>query len=224
MLFRVLVLHLAEEKSMSFEVPALKKLKQGVRRFQTEVYPKHSEEYQYAATHKQEPHTLIITCSDSRIDIESVTSSKPGEIFVARNVGNIVPEYGNSGESIAAVVEYAVNALKVQQVVVCGHSDCGAMKALQAGGKPDGLPAVTGWLKQGASAGESSPELPHLTEQNVLLQLEHLKTHPAVAQAHSRGELTLSGWVYDIATGDVRIHNAETGTFEPTLNQEAATA
>lgn len=206
------------------EQTALDQLKAGIRRFQTEVYPKQSAEYEYAATHPQTPHSLVITCSDSRIDIETVTGSKPGEIFVARNVGNIVPEYGTSGDGIAAVVEYAVTALKVKQVVVCGHSDCGAMKALKAGGKPDGLPAVTNWLANGASAGDSNPELPALTEKNVLLQLEHLQTHPAVKKGLSDGTLHLSGWVYDIATGDVRVHTQQSGKFEPTLQGKGATA
>ena len=196
---------------------ALDQLKAGIRRFQTEVYPKESAAYEYAATHPQTPHTLVITCSDSRINIEAVTGSKPGEIFVTRNVGNMVPEYGTSGDGTAAVVEYAVTALKVKHVVVCGHSDCGAMKALKAGGKPEGLPAVTNWLSNGASAGESNPELPQLTEKNVLLQLEHLKTHPAVKKGLSEGTLELSGWVYDIASGDVRMHRADSAKFEPTL-------
>lgn len=191
----------------------LQRLKEGVRRFQTEVYPTHSEEYQYAATHPQKPHTLIITCADSRIDIETVTGSNPGEIFIARNVGNLVPAYGEMLGGVSAVIEYAVSALKVQHVVVCGHMDCGAMKALKANDSSlDSLPTVKSWLTNATAAhsvaasltGGGEPDLHTLTEQNVLLQLSHLQTHPAVRGAMARGELTISGWVYDIASSTLR--------------------
>lgn len=213
----------------------LERLKEGVHRFQTDVYPQHSEEYRYAATHPQKPHTLIITCADSRIDIETITNSQPGEIFVARNVGNMVPAYGDMLGGVSAVIEYAVSALKVKHVVVCGHADCGAMKALKANDSSlDALPTVKSWLTNAAAArsvaasqSSGEPELANLTEQNVLLQLAHLQTHPSVRGAMARGELTISGWVYDIATGDVLIHNPETAHFESTLSTkplEAAAA
>ncbi len=194
----------------------LKQLKEGVRNFQSITYPANAEAYRRAAVEQQKPHTLMITCADSRIDIETVTHSEPGELFITRNVGNIVPAYGEMLGGVSAVIEYAVSALKVRHVVVCGHSDCGAMKALQHPEMLDALPTVKSWLRN-AHAAEvvartmaTDHQLPSevlnlLTERNVLLQLQHLKTHPSVAGAMARGELTVSGWVYDIGGGHVRI-------------------
>src|SRR3974390_950846 len=108
----------------------LEKLKDGIRKFQVEVHAKKAEYYEKVASTPQTPHTLIIACADSRVDVEAITSSGPGEIFVTRNVGNMVPPYSGTPGGVTAVIEYAVAALKVQHVVVCGHSDCGAMKAL----------------------------------------------------------------------------------------------
>src|SRR5579875_4116130 len=102
----------------------LERLKQGVRTFHAETYPAQAEHYRHAAAVPQTPHTLMITCADSRIDIETVTHSRPGELFITRNVGNIVPGYGEMLGGVSAVVEYAVSALNVQHVVVCGLSDC----------------------------------------------------------------------------------------------------
>ncbi len=204
---------------------ALERLKQGIHRFQTDVYPHHSAEYQYAATHPQKPHTLMITCADSRIDIETITGSNPGEVFVARNVGNMVPAYGEMMGGVSAVIEYAVSALGVKHAVICGHMDCGAMKALKSNDSSlDALPTVKSWLNNAhaarsvaASMNHGEPDLHTLTEQNVLLQLAHLETHPSVRGAMARGELTVSGWIYDIATGDVLIYNPATKKFASTL-------
>ena len=199
----------------------LQKLKAGIRRFQNEVYVKNADEYLLAATMPQRPHTLMIACADSRVDVEAITSSKPGEVFVARNIGNMVPGYGEMMGGVSAVIEYAVAALNVQHVVVCGHSDCGAMKALLNPSSTDQMRAVRNWLRNGEAAlqvadslapAEETPEqrLRRLTEENVLFQLAHLKTHPSVAGAMARAQLTVSGWIYDIGTGDVRI--AEDGS------------
>lgn len=193
----------------------LDKLKQGIRTFQSEVYPNRREQYEYAATHPQKPHTLLITCADSRIDPEAITNSGPGEIFVTRNVGNMVPAYGDMLGGVSAVIEYAVDALKVNHAVVCGHTDCGAMKGLLAAeGALDSMPTVKNWLRNADAAKRvtkildgDTPTLPTMTEQNVLMQLQHLRTHPSVAAAIARGELTVSGWVYDIGHGDVRIYD-----------------
>ncbi|MEK6396854.1 MAG: carbonic anhydrase [Terriglobus sp.] len=199
----------------------LDKLKQGILTFQSEVYPNRREQYEYAATNPQKPHTLLITCADSRIDPEAITNSGPGEIFVTRNVGNMVPPYGEMLGGVSAVIEYAVDALKVNHAVVCGHSDCGAMKGILAGeGALDSMPTVKSWLRNAAAAkrvaqtmdGEK-PELLTMTEQNVLLQLQHLRTHPSVAGAIARGDLTISGWVYDIGHGDVRIYDEAKNSF-----------
>jgi carbonic anhydrase len=201
----------------------LEKLKEGARKFQAEVYARNAEHYLRAASTPQAPHTLIIGCADSRVDLEAITSSGPGEIFVTRNVGNMVPPYSGTPGGVTAVIEYAVAALNVKHLVVCGHSDCGAMKALLHPPSTDDLPTVRYWLHHGQAAlmvaasmehkDESHAEkLKRLTEENVLMQLVHLKTHPSVAGAMARGELTMSGWVYDIGSGVVRI--AEEGQRE----------
>src|SRR5271170_8095162 len=163
----------------------LEELKAGVRRFRTEVYPDNKAAYVKAASEPQKPHALIVTCADSRIDPELITQSQPGDIFVTRNVGNLVPAYGEMLGGVSAVIEYAVTALKVQHVVVCGHSDCGAMKGLLNPESLATMPTVKSWLKNAHAAlsvAESLAEpdekpsalLRRLTEENVLLQMQHL--------------------------------------------------
>jgi carbonic anhydrase len=194
-------------------------LKEGVRQFRTNIYGEHAAAYQKAASEPQRPHTLIVACADSRVDVEKITSAGPGEVFVTRNIGNMVPAYGEMLGGVSAVIEYAVSGLKVQHIVICGHSDCGAMKALLKPESTDNMPTVKSWLNNGRAAlsvAETVPKedgrtmLTVMTEQNVLMQLAHLKTHPSVAGAMARGELTVSGWVYEIGSGEVRI--AEDGT------------
>ena len=203
----------------------LDRLKDGIRYFQTEVYPAKAGTYVKAASEPQQPHTLFITCADSRIDAETITNSGPGDIFVTRNIGNMVPAYGEMLGGVSAVIEYAVSALKVKHVVVCGHSDCGAMKALLNPPATSTMPTVTSWLKNAhtalsvATSLEQKDERPsarieRLTRENVLLQLQHLRTHPSVAGAIARGELTISGWVYDIGTGEIDITSDGIRNFE----------
>jgi len=204
----------------------LAELKAGIRRFRTEVYPKNEETYIKAASEPQRPHALFITCADSRIDPELLTQSGPGDLFVTRNVGNLVPAYGEMLGGVSAVIEYAVSALKVQQVVVCGHSDCGAMKGLLNPASLEKMPTVKSWLKNAHAAlsvadslaepnEKPSTLMRRLTEENVLLQLQHLRTHPSVAGAMAREELTISGWVYDIGKGEVRISEDGGRVFHP---------
>lgn len=209
----------------------LARLTKGILQFQREVYPARQAEYEYAAQNPQKPHTLLITCSDSRIDPEALTQSGPGQIFVTRNIGNMVPPYGDA-LGVGAVIEYAVDALGVQHAVICGHTDCGAMKGLLAeSGKLDGLPTVKSWLHHADAAREvaskldnGKPSLHTVTEQNVLLQMQHLRTHPSVAGAIARGALTVSGWVYDIGAGDVRVFNEDEGQFLSVRDTAAAQA
>jgi carbonic anhydrase len=211
---------------MSVEV--LEKLKAGVRKFRTGVYPVHADAYITAANTPQQPSALIIACADSRIDVETITSSVPGEIFVTRNIGNLVPAYGEMLGGVSAVVEYAVSALGVKHIVVCGHSDCGAMKGLLNPEAVSKMPTVENWLKNAhtalsvANALAIKDERPsdlkrRVTEQNVLLQMQHLRTHPSVAGAVAREQLTISGWVYDIASGEVRICEEGGKAFTPVL-------
>ncbi len=211
----------------------LDRLKEGVRRFQSEVYPSRREAYQRAESEPQRPHTLLITCADSRIDPEAVTQAGPGEVFVSRNIGNMVPPYGEMRGGVSAVIEYAVAALGVEHIVVCGHSDCGAMKALLHPESTDKMPTVRNWLNNGQAAlsvaqtlepdaGGIGP-LRSLTEQNVLMQMQHLKTHPSVAGGIAGGGLTISGWVYEIGAGEVRIAEDGERHFTPISRWAAAT-
>ena len=201
----------------------LEKLKHGTRQFRANVYSEHADAYRRAASQPQRPHTLFVTCADSRVDVETITNSRPGDVFTTRNIGNIVPAYGEMLGGVSAVIEYAVSELKVQHVVVCGHSDCGAMKALLKPGSTDSMPTVKLWLNNSRAAlivaetlhkqMEVDDMLTVLTEQNVLMQLAHLKTHPSVAGAMARGQLTVSGWVYEIGSGEVRIAENGSQTF-----------
>ena len=203
----------------------LEKLKDGIRRFRREVYPEQAETYRKLESEPQRPQALIVTCADSRIDPELITQSGPGELFVTRNIGNLVPGYGEMLGGVSAVVEYAVTALQVRHVVVCGHSDCGAMKGLLDPEAVKHMPTVENWLKNAHAAlsvarALQGPEATRdelmklVTEQNVLLQMQHLRTHPAVAGAMAREKLTISGWIYDIGKGEVRICE-DGGIFEP---------
>jgi carbonic anhydrase len=207
----------------------LEQLKDGVRKFRSEIYPQRAEMYVQAAAEPQKPHTLFITCADSRIDPNEMTSTGTGEVFVTRNIGNMVPAYGEMLGGVSAVIEFAVGALGVKHVVVCGHSECGAMKALLTPESVEKLPTVKSWLKNAHAALTVSkslhqrnaddtadrPLIEVLTEQNVLLQLQHLKTHPSVAGALAAGKLTVSGWVYDIGEGAVRIAEGDQRAFVP---------
>ncbi len=212
------------------QAEGLNRLRDGILRFQREIYTGRQEEYQAAAANPQKPHTLLITCADSRIDTETITFSGPGELFVARNIGNMVPAYGEMMGGVSAVIEYAVDALKVQHAVICGHTDCGAMKGILApAGTLDAMPTVKSWLRNADAAKRvattvdgGTPTLQTMTEQNVLLQMQHLRTHPSVAGAMARGDLTISGWVYDIAHGDVRVFDEGTQRFV-SVREQAAT-
>lgn len=207
----------------------LEQLKDGVRRFQADVYPQQADVFAQAASEKQTPHTLFITCADSRIDPVAITSSSTGEIFVARNIGNMVPAYGEMLGGVSAVIEFAVSSLRVRHVVICGHTQCGAMQALLDPASVAAMPTVERWLhnahaalsvtqtlRQRAAGNPTTHSLVDtLTEQNVLLQMQHLKTHPSVAGAMASGELTISGWIYCIATGEVRVAADGQSAFSP---------
>lgn len=210
----------------------LDRLKDGVRRFRRDVYHADPQTFQRIEAEPQRPHTLFITCADSRIDPVALTHATPGEVFVMRNIGNLVPAYGEMLGGVSAVIEFAVSGLKVQHVVICGHSDCGAMKALLDPESTAAMPTVTSWLTNARAAlavtqtlhlrDEASRDLLRsLTEQNVLLQLQHLRTHPSVASALASGELSLSGWVYDIGHGEVRIVEEGANEFAPVEGEPA---
>lgn len=221
----------AKTVTASSELPtqgtdAMSRLFDGVLQFQHEVFPEQRADFARLAE-GQRPHTLFIACADSRVVPELITQSEPGEIFVCRNIGNIVPAYGEMLGGVSAVVEYAVVALGVDHIVICGHSGCGAMKALA---HPEdrilaSMPTVIAWLRNAAAARSVvnvlHPELHDaaaveaLVEQNVLTQLGHLRTHPAVAARLAGGELRLHGWVYDIGSGQIEIIDELTRELVP---------
>jgi len=208
------------------------RLLDGLQRFHREVYPSRQAAYQQVMKEGQKPHTLFITCADSRIDPEMITQSGPGEIFVSRNIGNIVPTYGEMMGGVSAIIEYAVAALQVHHVVVCGHTGCGAMVGLLHPDKLEKLPMVKSWLRNGEAAlavsqtRNTGPDadaiLDALIEENVLLQLHHLQTHPSIAGRLAQGSLALSGWVYDIANGTVRIYDEARRMFVPVTPHQLA--
>ena len=207
----------------------LEQLKRGVRHFQTEVYPQQAEMFAQAASERQRPHTLFITCADSRVDPIAITNSGTGEVFVTRNIGNMVPAYGEMLGGVSAVIEFAVCSLNVRHIVICGHTQCGAMHALLEPESVADMPTVVSWLVNAQAALRSAETLQNrttaistdesmidvLTEQNVLLQMQHLKTHPSVALAMSNGILTISGWIYCIGTGEVCVAQDGERTFTP---------
>lgn len=205
------------------------KIIEGVSHFQSKVYPKHQELF-HRLTEGQAPETLLITCADSRIDPNLITQSNPGELFICRNAGNIVPPHSLHTGGTTASIEYAVGALGVGHVIVCGHTDCGAMKgALNQDGLAE-FPHVCEWLKHSDAAvrtvKDNYSELPEheklerLIEQNVLVQLQHLRTHPYVASRMNAGKIVLHGWVYHIGSGEVTAYNEHTGCFEPLSSGE----
>ncbi|WP_333836344.1 carbonic anhydrase [Novosphingobium sp.] len=198
--------------------------------FEKKVFPQSSELYHQLSTHGQAPKALMISCADSRIVPEQIMQAEPGDLFVCRNAGNMVPAYSTMNGGVSSTVEYAVVALGVRDIIVCGHSDCGAMKALAAPDAPEGMPNVVAWLRHGAAAEHVvSSCSPHLeggervravSLQNIIAQLDHLRTHPSVASAIARGEMSLHGWFVDIKAGQVLGLDGDTGQFVP-LREDA---
>lgn len=173
----------------------------------------------------QNPETLFITCSDSRIDPNLLTRSQPGDLFILRNAGNIVPPHGAASGGEAATIEFAVAALGVKDVIICGHSHCGAMKGLLEPEMIDSLPAVSSWLSHAETTRriirdnyghlEGDRLVTATVEENVLVQLENLRTLPSVGSRLVRGDLHLHGWVYKIETGEVFAFDSNSGQFVP---------
>lgn len=196
---------------------------EGFLTFQQEIYPNRLELFKKLAA-TQSPKALFVSCSDSRVVLEMLTQQGPGDLFVIRNAGNIVPPYGPEPGGVTATVEYAVAVLKVTDIVVMGHSNCGAMKAIASGQPLDGLPAVSHWLRysDSAKAVNAAREYPSVDEKlnalvhdNVVAQIANLKTHPTVALALDQGQLDLHGWVYDIEAGVIDALDGTSRVFVP---------
>lgn len=203
---------------------AIHQLVAGVHNFQGNVFRNQQELFQRLAK-GQSPETLFITCSDSRIDPNLITQTEPGDLFVLRNAGNIVPAYSGTAGGEIASIEFAIAGLGVKQIVVCGHSHCGAIKGLLNPDQLEDMPAVRDWLKHAEATrrivkskykDKPKEDLYEIAaEENVLTQLENLQTHPAVAVALSQGELSLHAWMYEIESGDVYGYDTTVGQFIP---------
>ena len=197
------------------------RLLRGVNEFRRNAYP-HREELFSKLSQGQQPLPFFITFSDSLISPYLLTNTEPGELFVLRNAGNMVPKY-EEGIGEAATVEYAVKALKVKDIIVCGHSQCGAMGAVLNPQSCDGLPAVSQWLRNSQELVERVKQqhgdvsdaqmLDLVIQENVLLQLEALQQHPSVREALDADQISLHGWVYSIGTGDVVVYDADQRSF-----------
>jgi carbonic anhydrase len=200
----------------------MEKLISGIKRFRGSSYEERKKLFSELAN-GQSPEVLFITCSDSRIDPSLLTQTEPGDLFIIRNAGNIVPPNVRVAGGVTASIEFAVAALGVKHIVVCGHSDCGAMKgALNPGALTD-LPHVQNWLEHSRGAveavrarhGESADALEQVTRENVVQQLQNLRTHPAVLAKLATGDVELHGWVYDIEHGTIEAYQDSSNSFIP---------
>ena len=202
----------------------MQKLIEGIHKFQNEIFSSQIELFQKLEK-GQAPQVLFITCSDSRINPNLFTQTEPGDLFIMRNAGNIVPAYSENSASEMATIEFAVNVLKVKDIIICGHSHCGAMKALIQPEVLKDLPAMKRWLSHAENTYkivnshyqhlENEAKLMVAIEENVLIQLEQLRSHPSVADKLSRNEVRLHGWVYKFETGVVFKYEPGQGQFSP---------
>ncbi|WP_245620108.1 carbonic anhydrase [Phenylobacterium immobile] len=195
-------------------------------RFQGQVFPAKQALYEQLAKDGQSPKALMISCADSRVVPEMIMQAEPGELFVCRNAGNIVPPFSQANGGVSSAVEYAVVALGVRDIIVCGHSDCGAMKAFSNPEALEKMPNVAAWLRHAHAAHSvvcnayPQPMSDHdhthaLALENVVAQINHLRTHPSVAAALAQGDLRLHGWFFEIEAGEILALDGETGAFSP---------
>ncbi len=191
----------------------MKKLIKGLREFKTSYFSTHQQLFEQLS-HAQKPRVLFITCSDSRMDPNLITQAEVGELFVIRNAGNIIPPYGATNGGEGATIEYAIQALDIEQVVICGHTHCGAIKGLLTlDSLKEDMPLVYDWLKYAEATRrivkdnyktyQSEQLLEIAIAENVLTQIENLKTYPIVHSRLYQGKLKIYGWIYHIETGEV---------------------
>ncbi len=194
------------------------KLIRGLRHFQTEYFSTHQELFTQLAQ-GQHPRVLFITCSDSRVDPNLILNAQLGELFVIRNAGNMIPPYGATNGGEGAALEYALQALDIQQIIICGHSHCGAMKGLlKLNELQEKMPLVCAWLHQAEATRRlvlenysdlQGQDLLNVTiAENVLTQIENIRTYPVVHSKLRQGRLSLHAWVYHIETGAVYAYDA----------------
>ena len=200
----------------------MQRLRDGVRKFRSRIFPARRELFSQLAA-QQNPDTLFITCADSRIVPSLITHTGPGELFIERNPGNIIPAYGHESAGELASIEYAVAGLGVKHIVVCGHTDCGAMRGVLHPEKVTSMPAVARWLALLAPLREQIDELHpnaseaermrYITELNVRTQVANLRHHPSVAARLADGSVDIHGWIYEIEHGRMLAMDPETGEF-----------
>ena len=214
----------------------MQQLIDGYVRFRSKVYPQHSKLFEKLAK-GQQPQALFICCSDSRVMPEMMMQSDPGVVFSCRNAGNLIPPPTETGSGVPATIEYAVRVLKVADIVVCGHSDCGAMKGILKREDVESLPVVRGWLEHAGpsarwltrmlkdtTAMSFEETLQVVTEANVIVQMQNLRMHPSVDEAVKRGALELHGWMYDIGSGAIRRFDPDQGAFCPLIPESQPSA
>jgi carbonic anhydrase len=201
----------------------MKDLLSGLAHFEQNVFPQERELFQSLSA-QQRPEILLLACSDSRVVPNLFMQARPGDLFVCRNAGNIAPAHGEFSGGVSATIEYAVRVLGVKHIVVCGHSDCGAMKALLHRENVAHLPAVTSWLRYAERAVDvvehlygdmnEADRLKMLIRENVTTQIANLMTHGCVAGPVATGKLQLHGWVFDIGEGRFDIYDQKENTFK----------
>ena len=211
----------------------MQRLIEGVHKFRNEEFGNYRMLFRKLSKEGQNPHTLFITCSDSRVLAELITQSKPGDLFVVKNVGNIVPPAGVTGDtnSTAAAIEFAVETLRVNDIVICGHSQCGAITAMLDKNAVSGqTPHLRDWLKIASPVLDTmKKDYAHLHEtaeretaageENVLFGLDNLHSYPCVQERLADGSLRLHGWYFKIATAELFAYDPETRQFSPLVSE-----
>jgi carbonic anhydrase len=196
----------------------------GHQRFLAEVFPGRKDQF-HLLSEGQAPEWLFITCSDSRVVPDLILGTGPGDLFITRNAGNVVPIGSHDVDGVTATIEYAIEVLKVKGAILCGHSDCGALKAALDRRGLENLPKARRWLSHVEAAfshrqplnpadGEHA-ELASLIRGNVVAQLLSLRAQPSVARAVAEGRLTVHGWYYDILTGRIEEYDEKVRRFLP---------
>jgi len=211
----------------------MQRLIEGVHKFRQEQFGRRQELFKRLSREGQNPHTLFITCADSRVLAELITQSEPGDLFVVKNIGGMIPSFTAQGStnSTAAAIEFAIEILQVQDIVVCGHSQCGAVAALMSGLRVESTPHLSQWLSLAAPVrAVVESEYRHLTreedriraaeEENVLFALENLHTYPGVKSRLEQGTLHLHGWFFLIATAELFVYDVDLRQFVPLIVSE----
>jgi carbonic anhydrase len=204
----------------------MNRLIEGHRKFLAEVFPRRRDDFHLLAE-SQAPEWLFITCSDSRIVPDLILGTGPGDLFISRSIGNVVPITMNDVDGVTATIEYAVDVLKVPHVILCGHSDCGALKAAVNRQGLDKLPKANRWLQHVEAAFShrqplneadgAHAEICSVIRGNVIAQLLNLKAQPSVSRAMREGRLAVHGWYYDILSGRIERFDEEARRFAPLL-------